>query len=254
MNYRTILIDDELLALERLKRLLEPYSEIVGIIDCAYDGRDAVEKINRLKPELIFLDIQMPELNGFEVLEQIDFLPLIIFSTAYNEYALKAFETNSIDYLLKPVEPERLKVSIEKLKRLTTGEKDTFREKLDRLLSELKKPSIKRLQVTVGDSIFMLNVCDICFFRAADKYVEAGTYDKTYLLSKTLNQLEQELSLDDFVRIHRSAIINLNHLEKIFRWFGGRYKVRLNDKNKTELDVSRNSRHKLGISSDRSPL
>ena len=119
MKFRTILIDDEPLALERLKRMLEPLEEIIEITDCAYDGRDAVDKINRLKPELIFLDIQMPELNGFEVLERIDFLPLIIFSTAYDEYALKAFETNSIDYLLKPVEPERLKVSIEKLKRLT---------------------------------------------------------------------------------------------------------------------------------------
>ena len=248
MKFRTILIDDEPLALERLKRLLEPFIDIIEILDCACDGRDATEKINRLKPELIFLDIQMPGLNGFEVLERIDFLPLIIFSTAYDEYALKAFETNSIDYLLKPVEPERLEVSIEKLKRLTTGEKDNFREKLDILLSELKKPSLKRLQVKVGDSIVLLKVCDVCFFRAIDKYVEAGTYDKTYLLSNTLNQLEQELSSDDFVRIHRSAIINLNHLEKIIRWFGGRYKVRLKDKNKTELDVSRNSRYKLGIS------
>ena len=93
----------------------------------------------------------------------------------------------------------------------------------------------------------MLNVCDIYFFRAVDKYVEAGTYDKTYILSNTLNQLEEELSSDDFVRIHRSSIINLNHIEKIIRWSGGRYKVRLNDKNKTELDISRNSRHKLGI-------
>ncbi len=93
----------------------------------------------------------------------------------------------------------------------------------------------------------MLKIRGICFFRAVDKYVEAGTYDKTYLLSKTLNQLEQELSPDDFVRIHRSSIINLNHIEKIIRWFGGRYKVRLKDKNKTEHDVSRNARYKLGI-------
>ena len=248
MIYRTILIDDEQLALDRLKRLLEPYKNIIRIIDTAQDGKDAIKKINGLKPDLIFLDIQMPALNGFEVLEQIDSLPFIIFSTAYDEYALKAFETNSVDYLLKPVEPQRLKTAIEKLKRLTAGEKEHYKEKLDILLSELKKPSLKRLQAKVGDNIYLLNISDIRFFRALDKYVEAGTYDKTYLINKTLNQLENELSSDDFVRIHRSAIINLNHIDKIIRWFGGKYKVRLNDKNKTELDVSRNSKHKLGIS------
>ena len=105
-----------------------------------------------------------------------------------------------------------------------------------------------RLQVKVGDTIKLLNIEDIHFFRAVDKYVEVSTYDTTYLLTKTLNHAEKELPAEDFIRIHRSSIINLNHLDKIVRWFGGKYKIRMRDKNKTELDVSRSSKHKLGIS------
>ena len=116
MKYKTILIDDEPLALQRLERLLAPF-EFIEITTTASSGFEAVEKINGLKPDLIFLDIQMPELTGFEVLEQIDESPFIIFSTAYDEYALRAFETNSIDYLLKPIEPKRLKIALEKLQR-----------------------------------------------------------------------------------------------------------------------------------------
>jgi len=247
MNYRTVLIDDEPLALERMKRLLKPHRDTIEIIDSAINGLEAVDSINRLNPDLIFLDIQMPELNGFEVLDRLNSLPLIIFCTAYDEYALKAFETNSIDYLLKPVEPERLKTAIKKLQRLTSDDKDSFHEQLHSMLSGLKKPGIKRIQVSAGDTIHLLPIDDIYFFRAEDKYVMAGTYDKTYVLSQTLNQLESELPSDDFIRIHRSSVINLNHIDTITRWFGGKYRVRMRDKEKTELDISRGSKHKLGL-------
>jgi two-component system LytT family response regulator len=180
MRYKTILIDDEPLALQRLERLLQPYSELIEIIDRANNGLEAVEKIDALKPDLIFLDIQMPELNGFEVLDQVAHLPLIIFSTAYDEYALKAFETNSIDYLLKPVDPERLQKALDKLQRLTGDDKSALQTQLQSLLTSVKVPATKRIQARAGDHIRLINEKDIYFFRAVDKYVEAHTFDESF--------------------------------------------------------------------------
>lgn len=247
-RYRTLLIDDEPLALQRLRRLLEPHSDVIEIQDTACHGIEAVTKINRLKPDLIFLDIQMPELDGFQVLERLHTFPYIIFCTAYDDYALRAFETNAIDYLLKPVEPERLAKAIDKLQRLTGDDRKTFETQLQHLMAHLKKPKSRRIQVRIGDRIRLLNPKDICFFKASDKYVEGHTTDQSYLLNQTLNQLETELAEYDFVRIHRSALINLNHLEEMFRWFGGSFRVRMKDKARTELPLSRAARQKLGWS------
>jgi len=247
MKYKTILIDDEPLALQRLERLLAPF-EFIEITARASSGFEAVEKINGLKPDLIFLDIQMPELTGFEVLEQIDESPFIIFSTAYDEYALKAFETNSIDYLLKPIEPKRLKTALEKLQRFTQEDIGLYKEQLQKLLAGFKAPSKKRIKVKIGNHIRLLNVEDIYYFRAEDKYVEVHTFDESFLLNQSLNQLQADLPPDDFVRVHRSAIINLNYLKEIKKMFGSTYRVCMLDKNKSELPVSRNSKMKLGLS------
>ena len=247
MKFKTLLIDDEPLALQRLERLLQPHADCVEILDRASNGHEAVEKINALKPDLIFLDIQMPELNGFEVLERIEHLPLIIFSTAYDEYALKAFETNSIDYLLKPVSPERLKQSLEKLKNLTSRDKQILNDQFHNLLSSFKKKPAKRIQVRVGDHIQFLNLSDIYFFRAKDKYVEVHTFEKPFLIDQSLILLETQLPEEDFVRIHRSAIVNLNHIDEMIKWFNGTYRVRMRDKNKTELPVSRNYKKNISF-------
>ena len=245
MRYKTILIDDESLALQRLERLLQPYGEIVEIIDRAFDGEVALAKINAQRPDLVFLDIQMPELSGFEVLERLQHVPWIIFSTAYDEYALKAFETNAIDYLLKPVDPERLRRALEKLQRLTGTEQAEWPRQLQQLLAAFKQPSLKRLQVRSGDRIRFLPVKDIHFFQAEDKYVVAHTFEEAFIPDQTLHQLETELPPDDFVRIHRSAIVNLNHVAEIVRSFGGNYQVRMKNKQKTELPVSRQAKGKL---------
>ncbi len=246
MTYKTILVADEPLALQRLERLLAP-SAFIEIMAKATSGFEAVEKINELKPDLIFLDIQMPELTGFEVLEQIDESPFIIFSTAYDEYALKAFETNSIDYLLKPIEPKRLHSALEKLKRLTKEDLDQYKKQLQALLSGLEAPFQKRIKVKIGNYIRLLKVADIYYFRAEDKYVEAHTFDESFLLNQSLNQLQADLPADDFVRVHRTAIINLNHLKEIKKMHMGSYLARMKNKQKTEIPVSRNSRTKLGL-------
>lgn len=247
MRYKTILIDDESLALRRLERLLQPYGETVEIIDRASDGDVAVAKINALRPDLIFLDIQMPELNGFEVLERLQHLPWIIFSTAYDEYALKAFETNAIDYLLKPVDPERLRRALEKLQRLTSAEQKAWPQQLQQLLAAFKQPALKRLQVRSGDHIRFLPLKDVYFFKSEDKYVIAHTFEENFVLDQTLSKLEAELPADDFVRVHRSAIVNLNHLQEVVRAYGG-FHVRMRDRHKTELPVSRNAKARLGLS------
>lgn len=246
MTYKTILIDDEPLALQRLERLLAPF-EFIEITAKASSGFEAVEKINVLKPNLIFLDIQMPELTGFEVLEQIDESPFIIFSTAYDEYALKAFETNSIDYLLKPIEPRRLKTALEKLRRLTQEDIGQYKEQLQKLLAGFKAPSKKRIKVKIGSHIRLINIDDIYYFRAEDKYVAVHTFDESFLLNQSLNQLQADLPPDDFVRVHRSAIINLNYLKEIKKLHLGSYLARMKDKQKTQVPVSRHSRVKLGL-------
>lgn len=245
MKYQTIIVEDEPLARQRLERLLQPFADFIVIVARVDNGEEAVERINTLKPELVFLDIQLPELNGFEVLEQLTHMPLIIFSTAYDEFALKAFETNAIDYLLKPVEPERLQRALEKLRRLTGHEQAQLQSQLQKLLLEIRKPNGRRLQVRSGDRIRLLEPHEILFLRAMDKYVEVHTHHETFLLDQSLNQLENELPAEQFVRIHRSALVNMKHVVEIVRGLGGNYRVRLRDKKATELPVSRASKEKL---------
>ena len=248
MKHTAILIDDEILALQRLERLLEPHKDFIEIIETAKNGIEAVEKINTFNPDLIFLDIQMPELDGFDVLKKTNHLPLIIFTTAYDEYALKAFETNSIDYLLKPIDPKRLKKAIEKLNNLSTKGKEFLREEISNLIKDVKKNQTKKMRITIGDKTRFLNIDEIYFIKTIEKHIEIHTYEKKYILSKSLNQIDKELSNEDFIRVHRSVIINMNYIDEAIRWFSGTYKVRMKDKNNTELPVSRRQKFKLGLS------
>lgn len=245
MKYKAILIDDEPLALQRLEKLLMPFKEDIEIVAKATNGADAIDVIDELKPDVIFLDIQMPELNGFEVLEKIKHQTFVIFSTAYDEYALKAFETNSIDYLLKPVDQKRLKKAIDKLKIITGNKFDDFQNQLQEMLEKIRIPS-KRIQVKKGDKIKLIPVSEIYFFSADEKYISVKTFDNAYLIDKTLSVLEIELD-DNFVRIHRGAIVNLNYIEEIVRMYKSTYRVKMKDDKNTVLPVSRQSKYKLGL-------
>lgn len=245
MKYSVILIDDELLAIKRLEKLLKPFEKDLEIVAKATNGEDAISMIDEFKPDVIFLDIQMPELNGFEVLERIKHQPFVIFSTAYDEYALRAFETNSIDYLLKPVDSRRLEKAIVKLKNLQGDALNEFRHQLGNMLNKVKSP-IQRIQVRKGEKIKLLDPENIYFFQADEKYTRVNTFDTYYLIDQSLNTLETGLG-DPFVRIHRKVIINLNHMEEIVRMFKGSFIVRMKDQSQTELPVSRNSKHKLGL-------
>ena len=247
MKFKTVLVDDEPLALTRLERMLEQYRDSVEIVGKAESGAAAVEIINRVRPDVVFLDVQMPELTGFDVLERLDYIPLVIFSTAYDQYALKAFEVYSVDYLLKPVDPARLKLAVDKLQRLSAGGVGDLRERVQQALETLKDPRKIRIQVRIGDRIRLISATDVVFFVASDKYVEVHTRNETHLITKSLSKLESELPADDFVRVHRSVIVNINFVDEISKSFGGAYEVRMKDAEKTRLPVSRRYKSRLDL-------
>jgi two-component system LytT family response regulator len=239
MHLRALIIDDEELARKRLHKMLQDFKNELEVIDETGNGEDAIEKIDAVHPDVIFLDIQMPGYDGFEVIRRLHEKPFIIFVTAYDEYALKAFEENSVDYLLKPIDRKRLEKAVEKLRRVFNVPKPPLNENVERLLSQLASAPVKRLQVKSGDKILLINTDDIVYFEAKDKYTFLHTIDQKHIVDFTLNDLEEKLDKTNFIRIHRSNIINLKYLRELVKWFGGKYKVRLKDKDQTELIVSR---------------
>lgn len=245
---RALLVDDEELALQRLERLLGGHTDRVEIVGRARDGDQALERCAALSPDLLFLDIQMPGRDGFEVLEALEDPPWVVFCTAYDAYALKAFEACALDYLLKPVDPDRLARTLDRIERLRgaeTGSGDVAAQ-LRRLAESLQQPGPRRLQARSGDRIRFVELDEVRYFRAADKYVEAHTYDETVLLDQSLNRLEGTLPAGRFARIHRSFLVNLDHLEEVERGLGG-YSARVADAEHSRLPVSRSGKASLGL-------
>lgn len=208
-----MIVDDEPLARKAMSLALGKFPEIEVIGECA-DGFEAVKMINREKPEVVFLDIQMPKLDGFDVLELLDDPPFIVFVTAYNEYALKAFESHALDYILKPLKIERLKKTLERVEKRLREEK---RQPVGQLLDqhqEHNKP-LERILVRDRNRIHILPVVDITHIEAQDDYVALYTKESSYLKKETLSGLEKRLDSRQFVRIHRSYLINIDYLSKI---------------------------------------
>lgn len=239
MHLRAIVVDDEELARKRLRKMLKKYEADIEIVDEARNGEEAVVRIDSARPDVIFLDVQMPVFDGFEVVRRMKTKPYIIFATAYDEFAVKAFEENAVDYLLKPIEQRRLDKAIDKLHQLFDHKALRLDENVKRLLARLAAVSLKRVQVRVGDKIILVECVDVFYFEAEDKCTYLHTADQKYIVDLTLAELETKLDSTEFVRIHRSTIINLKYMMELVKWFGGKYKVRLKDKGKTELVVSR---------------
>ncbi len=212
---RALLVDDEELALELLEKKLLELGE-VEIVGSCNNGFEAVKECSRLKPDVIFLDIEMPKLNGFDVIELLNKadMPHIIFVTAYNDYAVEAFEKDAIDYLVKPAPIERIKKSLEKIKKLDTNEKEELNRKILNI-SEKNNESISRILIKNGTEIDIVRTEDIIYIKAEDDYIRIFTKEKNLLKNGRLSELEQKLSADAFVRVHRSYIINLSFLKKI---------------------------------------
>ncbi|GAB4116580.1 MAG: LytTR family transcriptional regulator DNA-binding domain-containing protein [Thermoflexibacter sp.] len=236
MTLTTILIDDERLAISRLKRLLADFQDFIEIIGEATHGQEGIAMIESLRPDLIFLDIEMPAMNGFEMLAQVQFMPKVVFATAFDEYAIRAFEENSIDYLLKPIEKERLEITIQKLKKSTT-QQVTDNQYFLKLIEQFKpKKEIQSIAVKLGERILLIRLEDISYFEAEDKYTFLTTVEgKKYLTDYTLASLEEKLP-PFFIRVSRSSVINTHLVREIQKYFNGKFILLLNDKNQSKIE------------------
>jgi len=248
-KWKTIIIDDEQLARQRLARLLKPY-DMIDIVAEAVNGQDGLEKIESLLPDLIFLDIEMPVFSGFEMLARLKHQPKVVFTTAYDQYAIKAFEEDSVDYLLKPVETDRLEKTIDKLRR--TQHQPPAELPLEALIRQLNiKKDIKTLTVKIGDKILLIKLDTIIFIEAEDKYVFLHTADgRKHLTDFTISSLEEKLP-EQFVRIHRGYVINADQIKEIRRGFNGAFVFVMNNGENTRLTSSRSNgealRERFGI-------
>jgi two-component system LytT family response regulator len=244
-----IIIDDEQAARDLLLYYLSKHPEI-DVIAEASDGFKGIQVIQEYKPEVIFLDIQMPKLTGFEMLELIDTKPLIVFSTAYDQFAIKAFEMNAIDYLLKPFSKDRFNQTIQKIKEKLEN-KVSVNKNNNNLIKSIDESTeqINRIAVRTAQKIQVVAVEDVHYLEAADDYVMIHTKEGRYLKEKTMKYFEHHLDQNQFVRIHRSFILNLAEMQKIERYEKDSHVVIL--KNDHRLKVSASGykllREKLGF-------
>jgi len=248
-NLRIIFADDEKPARDKLAHQLSLIADI-EVLGFATTGKEAVTLINELKPDLVLLDIQMPEISGMELLSLLDYKPLIIFTTAYDQFAIQAFEQSSTDYLLKPFPLGRLKDAIDKAKKqlLTNlaveGSQQSHQAPIQNYELNHIAP-IKRLVSKNGERMTILSPSDLFFIKSAQGNCLAWDGKEHHYLSEKLDLLEQSLAPTDFVRIHRSYLINIDKIKEIQRWFNGKLMVIMDDKAKTELSTSRTGADKL---------
>ncbi len=210
---RTLIIDDEEMARNLLKRYIADIDEIELIGECE-NGFEGLKEINEKKPDLIFLDVQMPKLTGFEMIELLEFRPEIIFTTAYNQYAIKAFEQHAIDYLLKPFPKDRLKAAVERAKDKIGGNKQDVTP-IDKLTEEPGSEFIQRVVVKDKSKIHIVPVEHIRYFESLDDYVMIYTSDRRFVKQKTMKFFENHLNKEEFVRIHRSYIVKVDEIAEI---------------------------------------
>ena len=218
---KSIIVEDSELAQIELVNLLKSNSQI-EVIGIAENGSKAIQLINDLNPDLVFMDIHLPDMDGFEVLNEINVLPQIIFTTAYDEYAIKSFDFNTIDYLLKPIKASRLTKAIDKIK---STEKD--------------KPTLtidNSIFIKDSDNYYIAQLKDIELFHTEGNYTKIFFHDKKPLLHKPLSKIEERLDSNLFFRINRQEIININHIKKVDKWFKGKLKLTLT--NGLEVEVS----------------
>ncbi len=259
---RAYLVDDEPLALERLARLLSDFDEIT-IAGSATDPAEALRVLSADQGksiDVLFLDIQMPGMTGFDLLARLPEQPFVIFTTAYDEYALRAFEVNSIDYLLKPVEAEQLERAIRKLERLRPSTRPAWQQSgdLPQLLRELaaslrgEHPEFpRRIASRVGERISFLDLEAVTHFQALDKLTYAIANGRQHSVDQTIADLERRLDPARFLRIHRAVLVNTDWIQEVNSWFAGKVMVTLKDARHTQLPVARDRvralKSRLGI-------
>jgi two-component system LytT family response regulator len=247
MSIQTLIVDDEPLARDRLRQLLQtdPEFQIAG--ECR-NGVEAVEAIRKSRPDLIFLDVQMPEVDGFGVIEAVGArnMPAVIFVTAYDKYALRAFDENALDYLLKPYDERRFQRAVQRVKdHLHRGSSNNMTERMMALLQDVspERKAMDRLVIKSDGRVVFLKTREVDYAEAAGNYLSLHVGKDTYLIRETMNAFEARLDPEKFLRIHRSTIVNIERIKEVQPWFKGEYVVTLRDG--TELSLSRTYRDKL---------
>lgn len=243
-----VFAEDEKPARDKLQQQLS-LMENINIIGVATTGKEAISLINELEPDVVLLDIQMPEINGIELLDFLNYHPIIIFTTAYDKFAIQAFEKSSTDYLLKPFPLPRLKAALDKAaeklqhQHLVAQAETSSNQPIATF--EFTKNKLNKLISKNGERISLLSPLDIKFIKSEQGNSLAWNGEKFNYLSDTLDQLEHDLTPQGFVRIHRSYLVNVEHIKEIQRWFNGKLMIIINDGNKTELSSSRAGAEKL---------
>lgn len=245
-NFKVLIADDERLSRRRIRRLLalDPDCDVIG--ECA-NGAEAVATLEKVRPDILFLDIQMPELDGFEVIQALrEAKPLVIFTSAYDEYAVRAFEVHAFDYLLKPFDGRRFLDSLTRAKdRIAQQRSGLPDDRVVELLRTISKQqrSPDRIAIRNNGRVLFVKLADIDWIEASDNYVCLHCGKDTHVVRETMSELESRLDPAQFLRVHRSAIVNLDRIKELQPWFRGDYRVILRDG--TELTLTRNHREKL---------
>jgi len=244
---RAYLIDDEPLAIERMRRLLAPFDQI-EIAGSSSDAEQALANLENESVDVLFLDIQMPGMNGFELLTRLTVQPLVIFTTAFDEYALRAFEVNSIDYLVKPIELAQLARAMKKLDRARPLAKSNWQQSPDlplllkELAASLRIPRTDyphRIASRVGERISFLDLDTVTHFIAQDKLTFAVVAGKQHAVDQTIAELERRLDPNRFLRVHRATLVNIDWIHEVNSWFAGKVVLSLKDPQRTQIPVAR---------------
>ncbi len=236
---RTLLIEDEEPARNLLKTFLAAFDEIEVVGECS-DGFTGLKAINELQPDLVFLDIQMPRLTGFELLELLDDVPEVVFTTAYDEYALKAFDLNAVDYLMKPFSKQRLRQAVDKVVERFQLKTNT-KQQVQQLLTQVheRNKTIERIVVKSGSKIHVIPIDQVEQIEAQDDYVMIHSGGARFMKKETMGTLEQSLPEDQFLRIHRSHIVNISQIQRIEQYGKENYLLILKNGNNVSVSKSR---------------
>jgi two-component system LytT family response regulator len=228
LKIRALIVDDELLARDRIREMLKEHPE-VEVIGEARNGQEAIDSILTQNPDLVFLDIQMPDLNGFDVLQRLNLeqLPLIIFVTAFDQYAVRAFDTHAVDYLTKPFDRKRFAEAVDQAKVFMMRAKEPDTARILSMLQELRAGSryLERFAIKNGETVFFIRAEDVDAIEAEGNYVRISLGSSSHLLRDTLNNIEAQISPRMFVRIHRRTIVNINRVKELQTWARGEYRV-----------------------------
>jgi two-component system LytT family response regulator len=244
---RALLVDDEELARRGLRVRLERASDMTVIGECA-NGGEAIAAIGRLAPDLVFLDVQMPEVTGFDVIDAIgpERVPHIIFVTAYDQYAVRAFEVHALDYLLKPIDDERLAQALRRAREaVAAGRDEGFGTRFNGAMASVNQGTGARLAIPSGDRVVVVRIAEVDWVEASGNYVSLHVGKKSWLLRETIAAMDQRLAAHGFARIHRSTLVNTERVAELRALANGEFAVLLRDG--TELKLSRSYRHALDL-------